>query len=169
MFKQTRLSRICTKLAGSNTSTISESLPFVSETLKPLPCLLVIHLSTFFLHLGLLCNLDQSLLRTIANVSTTANEELSARFEEVDDLLPVLVQAVLDVLATFRLIRGARESVAERYCAELLPALQQISVQKVAIGTVASIEEKRGSKFTAGSKLSSALLDETTEGCKTCS
>jgi hypothetical protein len=112
MFKQTRLSRICTKLAGSNTSTISESLPFVSETLKPLPCLLVIHLSTFFLHLGLLCNLDQSLLRTIANVSTTANEELSARFEEVDDLLPVLVQAVLDVLATFRLIRGAAPSAS---------------------------------------------------------
>jgi len=83
------------------------NLPFVSETLKPLPCFLVIHLSTFFLHLGLLCDLDESLLRTIANVPATADKELSARLKQIDDLFSVMVQAVLNVLATFGLFGGA--------------------------------------------------------------
>src|SRR5689334_8370490 len=55
--------------------------PFVSQPFEPFSCFLIIHLPALFLHLSLLCNLDQSLLCTVTNISAAADEQLGPGFE----------------------------------------------------------------------------------------
>lgn len=103
--------------------------PFISQTLKPLSCLLIIHLFTVLLHLRFLCDFDQSLLSAIAHISATTHKELCASIEELHYFFSIMIQAILDVLATITLVRGLRERQSERYSSELLPALEEIGIK----------------------------------------
>jgi hypothetical protein len=100
------------------------SEPLIPQPFEPLSCLLVINFPAFLLHLRLLRDLDQYLLSTITYIPAAAYEELRTSLKQIDDLLLVMVQAVLDILAALRLIRGTGERKAERYRTELLPALE---------------------------------------------
>jgi hypothetical protein len=49
----------------------------------------------------------------------------------------------------------------------LLPTLEQISVEQIAVGPVAAVEEQSRGEFATGGELGGTLLNEASEGCKT--
>ena len=77
------------------------SEPLIPQPFEPLSCFLVIRFCTLLPHFLFFGDLDQSFLSAISYIPATADEELRTCFKQVDNLLPVMIETILHILATF--------------------------------------------------------------------
>jgi hypothetical protein len=76
------------------------SKPLISQSLKPLSRLHIINLPPFILLDPLLRNPDQRLLHPITYLPAPTHKQFGAFIEQLDDLRSIVVQSILDVLAS---------------------------------------------------------------------
>lgn len=100
-------------------------------------------------------------------VLRNAHSEPGACCKELHEINSVVVDAVLYVSAALRLLRGTGIRATDRYCAELFPALEGISVE-IVVERAASIEEQGCGESATGSHPRCAFLHETAKGSEAC-
>lgn len=137
--------------------------------LKPLLHILIRRHVRKLARCAVLDHVETGALDAVADMAAATDVNPGALVPQLVDVLAVVREAVLDVLAAARLVRGARVGVADLDGAELLPSGKLVGVQVVSFGVAAAKEEQSGCHLAAGANHGGALLDEAAEGSQSCS